>query len=366
MTDYLTILDKEPFSLLRKEKEEILLAEMKKAADWQYKNCPEFKKLCDNRSFNINEDFRIEKFPYLPASIFKKFDLLSVPKDKIVKTLFSSSTSGQPSKIMVDKITSDNQILALGKIMASFLGKERMHFVIFDTEETIRSNRGELSSRGTATRGMLFLANKMSFVLDQDLNLSVEKLKVILDGRKEGEKICFFGFSWLLYNVYLKSKENKEVLEVFKKISSVENIVLHIGGWKKLKDINISKEDFNHNLQNMLFTEKGKIIDVYGMTEQLGTIYPDCEEGYKHVPLYSEVIVRDINSLESLTENQVGFLQFLSPIPHSYPGISILSDDLGKIIGVDDCKCGRKGKYFIFEKRSEKAELKGCGDALSI
>ena len=44
--------------------------------------------------------------------------------------------------------------------------------------------------------------------------------------------------------------------------------------------------------------------------------------------------------------------------------ISLLSDDIGKILGVDDCPCGRKGKYFRFEKRTEKADIKGCGDTI--
>ena len=42
----------------------------------------------------------------------------------------------------------------------------------------------------------------------------------------------------------------------------------------------------------------------------------------------------------------------------------MLSDDIGKILGVDDCACGRKGKYFRFEKRTEKADIKGCGDTI--
>ena len=102
------------------------------------------------------------------------------------------------------------------------------------------------------------------------------------------------------------------------------------------------------------------------MTEQLGTVYPDCSEGFKHVPLYSDIIIRDITTTESLAKGKAGLIQFVSPIAHSYPGISILSDDIGRIVGVDDCECGRMGKYFVFEKRAEFAELRGCGDTLDI
>ena len=364
MVKNLLILEKEPFFLDKTEKEKIFLPAMRSVAQWHYQNCPEFKILCDNRGFNPFGDFELQDIPFFPVSIFKKFDLRSVPEEQIIKTLYSSSTSGEPSKVLLDKITADNQVSALNKIMLSFFGKERRIFVIFDNEETIKSSDGELSSRGTAIRGMLPLAKKIFFVLDKELNLDIEKIKRVISQIAPEEKICFFGFTWLIYDFYLKNKDNKDVLEIFQKFSNSDNMILHIGGWKRLKDIAVSKEDFNNNVGEMLRLKKGKVVDFYGMTEQLGTVYPDCEYGYKHLPLYSEIIIRDINTLKPVLNGEIGFIQLLSPLPNSYPGISILSDDIGRIVGEDDCQCGRKGKYFIFEKRTEKAELKGCGDTL--
>ena len=137
-----------------------------------------------------------------------------------------------------------------------------------------------------------------------------------------------------------------------------------MGGWKKLTDINISREKFYQEISEFFNTEKNNIIDIYGMTEQLGTIYPDCQFGNKHVSAYSDIIIRNPSTLESEGVGKSGLIQLLSPIPHSYPGISILSDDFGHLEGVDDCPCGRKGKYFRFDKRSESADLKGCGDTI--
>ena len=113
-------------------------------------------------------------------------------------------------------------------------------------------------------------------------------------------------------------------------------------------------------------TNPENIIDLYGMTEQLGIVYPDCEYGYKHVPVYSEVLIRDINDQKSLPIGHSGFIEVISPLPNSYPGIALLTDDIGELVGEDDCKCGRKGKYFIFKKRSELADPKGCGDTLEM
>jgi phenylacetate-coenzyme A ligase PaaK-like adenylate-forming protein len=162
----------------------------------------------------------------------------------------------------------------------------------------------------------------------------------------------------------MENKNNKDFNNLFSKFSNP--YVLHIGGWKKLTDISVTKSEFNKNCSKFFNTDNNKIIDMYGMTEQLGIVYPDCKFGHKHVPIFSEILIRDVNSLELQPFKKSGFIQVISPIPNSYPGISLLTDDIGEILGIDDCPCGRKGTYFVFKKRSEVADPKGCGDTLDI
>jgi hypothetical protein len=49
-------------------------------------------------------------------------------------------------------------------------------------------------------------------------------------------------------------------------------------------------------------------------------------------------------------------------LPLSYPGHSILTEDMGVVHGIDDSSCGRMGKYFSVVGRVPKAELRGCSD----
>ena len=44
----------------------------------------------------------------------------------------------------------------------------------------------------------------------------------------------------------------------------------------------------------------------------------------------------------------------------------LLTEDLGMILGEDDCKCGKKGKYFIISGRMKESEIRGCGDTRVI
>ncbi len=366
MNKDLSFFNFEPFILPQKKKKKIFMEEMKKTVIWHFQKNAEFKKMCKNRGFSPKKKYFLEDIPYFPASLFKNFSLRSVPERLIVKRLYSSSTTGKPSIILLDQETSRNQQIAVRKIISDFLGNTRRHFIIFDIEEVIKETTlYELSSRGTAIRGMIPIAKQMHFILYDKYEINVEKLKYLISDLKKEDSICFFGFTWLLYSVY-RTHNNKEIKKMFNKLKPKDKKILHIGGWKKLQEKTVSKSEFNKQISQFLNVKESDVIDFYGMTEQLGVVYPDCEYGYKHVPIYSEVIIRDIKTLDPAPNGSEGFIQLLSPIPRSYPGISILSDDIGTIRGVDDCKCGRLGKYFTFERRSEEAELRGCGDVLQI
>ena len=82
-------------------------------------------------------------------------------------------------------------------------------------------------------------------------------------------------------------------------------------------------------------------------------------------PIFSDIIIRDKISLKQIGINKVGIIQVVSCLPKSYPGHSLLTEDLGIIHGIDNCKCGRKGKYFSIKRRLKKSELRGCSDTQS-
>ncbi len=358
--------DTRPFVHKQKEKERLFLEQIRQAARWHFKKNPVFRSICEGQDFDAYGEFALESLPYLPVSLFKKFDLISVDKKQIRRILYSSSTSGNPSKIMIDEITSRLQVKVLANILSDFLGVTRKVLVVIDTKDAIAVRGGELSSRGTAIRGMFSCAKRVEFILNGNLDIDFNKLSKIVKSLAKGDEVLMFGFTWLIYSIFVKEQNNKNLKKILGGFAVNNTFLLHIGGWKKLQELAIDKEDFNRLAAQLTGIPKVRVIDFYGMTEQLGVVYPDCQYGYKHVPLYSEILIRDFSSLVSVGQGKSGLIQLISPITYSYPGISLLSDDIGKVIGVDDCKCGRKGKYFVFEKRSDFAEVKGCGDTLTI
>ena len=355
------LLTQEPFTKSHNS-DSLFLSAMSQSLIFHYENSDIFKQYCIKKNFNPYDDFTLNEIPFIPSNIFKKLKLSSVDKNEIIKIVHSSSTTGKtPSTILIDKITSERQQKIIISILSNFIGKNRKSFLILETKNNV-STGDEMSSRSSAVRGLTPFMKNLEFILKNDLTLNFEnmnklKFEVTIDH-------AIFGFTWILYLFIEKYQNDKNVKELFSKLN--KPLILHSGGWKKLQNIKISKTEFNQKVSDFFKTEPNNVIDFYGLVEQLGTIYPDCEYGFKHVPNYSHIIIRDIHTLEPVENGNRGFIQILTPIPHSYPGVSILTDDIGKIVGVNSCKCGRQGICFKFLERLKTADLAGCGDTFEM
>ena len=87
----------------------------------------------------------------------------------------------------------------------------------------------------------------------------------------------------------------------------------------------------------------------------------ECEAGYLHSSIFSEVMVLRTD-FSACSMHESGLVQLISLLPFSFPGHIILSEDTGEIMGEDDCSCGRLGKYFKIHGRIMDAEIRGCRD----
>jgi len=63
-------------------------------------------------------------------------------------------------------------------------------------------------------------------------------------------------------------------------------------------------------------------------------------------------------------DGENGIIQLLSILPSSYPGHSILTEDIGVILKDKNCKCAKNGKRFKVIDRVKNSEIRGCSDAI--
>jgi phenylacetate-coenzyme A ligase PaaK-like adenylate-forming protein len=137
-------------------------------------------------------------------------------------------------------------------------------------------------------------------------------------------------------------------------------VLIHGGGWKKLESLAVDNATFKNVLKETCGVSS--VCNYYGMVEQTGSIFMECAHGVLHASVFSDVLVRDPVTFSPLGTGKPGLLQLVSILPWSYPGHSILTEDIGEVLGIDNCPCGRKGRYFRVLGRAKNAEVRGCSD----
>ncbi len=341
------------YSIDNSAKREFLLDDLNELTRFHYSNCTPYKNILNNLRIDLSKRIdKIEDLPYIPVRLFKTQKIKSIPDNEIFKTLTSSGTTGQQlSSIFLDKETSILQVKALASIITSYLGNQRLPMIIIDTDSTIK-NRTSLSARGAGLIGLSIFGRDHFFALDENMNLKTEDLLKYIDKYKN-ETLLIFGFTFMVWQYFYKNLKGSNV-----DLSSA--ILIHSGGWKKLNEDLISNKIFKEELNHELKIKR--IYNFYGMVEQVGSIFMECEEGFLHSPNFAEILVRDYTDWSVAPKGNEGIIQTLSVLPKSYSGHSLLTEDLGTVIGIDNCKCGRKGTYFKVNGRIPKAELRGCSD----
>ncbi|MDA3968890.1 LuxE/PaaK family acyltransferase [Helicobacter ibis] len=317
---------------------------------YHYKNCKEYKAILDALQYSFDNNYL--NTPFLPIRLFKELSLKSTQNE--TKTLTSSGTSGKASQIFLDKENAKNQQNALIKTISNALHIKRSPMLIIDCKSTT-SNKEKFNARAAGIFGFSIFGNDILYALDENNKPKLDEILCFLDKHKD-KHILVFGFTFIIYLHFYKELKNANI--------NLENSTLiHGGGWKKLESLNIQKDSFKEMLKERFSITK--VIDYYGMAESAGSIFIECPCGYFHTSTYNDIIIRDENFNIS-PYNKEGFMQIISILPKSYPGHSILSEDMGIIYGEDDCPCGRYGKYFKLTRRMENSEIRGCSDTYEL
>lgn len=358
MKDFNELLEISPYSLDKQEKRKFLNDRLLSLTKHHAKHCEYYQKMLRCLGKDAEEIQEYDDIPFLPVRLFKELDLLSVPKEEVFKTMTSSGTTGQAvSKIYLNRDTANYQQKTLVKIVSEFTGSNRLPMLIIDCPSVVK-NRLMFSARGAGILGFSMFGTDKTYVLDDDMNINVSALEEFLV-KHAGEKILLFGFTFMIWQHFYKAlKELKETEG--KTFDLSQGVLIHGGGWKKLVSEAVSAEAFRDAL-----TEVCGLYDVhdyYGMVEQTGCVYMQCEEGHLHTSIFSDIIMRDENTLQPCAPGEKGVIQVVSTLPESYPGHSLLTEDEGILLGEDDCPCGRKGKYFKIIGRLKNAEIRGCSD----
>ena len=342
-----------PYSLSAWEKDAAFSKIISSTVKHHYKRCVEYKRFLDLVGWSPSEVSCWEEIPPLHVRVFKEIRLASVEPSDIIKTLTSSGTSGASvSQIFLNAETSRRQTKALVKIGSDYIGTKRLPMLVIDQPPGNKKRR-HLSARGAGITGFSMFAKNVTYALEEDMEVNWSAVGGFCK-KNANKQSLIFGFTFVIWKYLLKP-----LLASSRTFSLEQGVLIHGGGWKKMVEESISREDFRGAVGKA--TGIGRIHNYYGMVEQTGSIFLECEYGYLHVPNVADISVVD-EHFERCEFGESGVIKLCSLLPSSYPGHVILSDDRGYVVGEDSCRCGRLGKYFIVEGRLPKVEIRGCSD----
>ena len=346
---------KKPYSILRDEKNDRFTQQMILLTGYHRSVCLFYDRMLTSLEFDETKIKHYSELPSLPTGLFKRLSLISTTENEaFIKTVTSSGTTNQQtSQIFLDGETRTLQQHALVAIGRDFLGEKRLPMLVIDCVSTI-NKRNHFSARTTGILGFSLFGRNRIFAMNEDMTLDLDAIKDFLDHYGK-EPFLIFGFTYIIWQFFCMELEQQNI-----HLDLSNGILIHGGGWKKLEGLCVSKEIFRKVLNNCC--ELTHVHDYYGMAEQSGSIFMECECGHLHCSDYSGILIRNASDFSLCEKGEWGIIQSLSCLPLSYPGHSLLTEDWGRLLGEDDCPCGRNGAYFQVAGRLQNAEIRGCSD----
>jgi len=352
--DFSDWLERAPYSMGAAEKSAALTDALAQLTQWHRAHCPAYEKVLQRIERPDCRYTTQADIAFLPVRLFKEFDLLSIERSQVFKTMTSSGTSGQQvSRIYLDRATAAFQTKTLAKLVGDVLGKKRLPMLVIDAPSVLK-DRQAFSARGAGILGFSMFGQDVTYALNDAMELDLPAIHAFLE-RHGGQPIFLFGFTFMVWQYFCQA-----LLASGTTLSIPQGVLLHGGGWKKLQDQAVDNPAFRQAM--LRCAGVSRVVNYYGMVEQTGSIFMECEAGHLHAPIFSDIVIRSPDDFRALAPGESGIIEALSILPGSYPGHALLTEDMGRIDGEDDCPCGRLGKYFSVTGRVAQAEVRGCSD----
>lgn len=349
---------RKPYNI--KNCEDLFVKAMADNCKYQYKHCRQYKEILDRFDFSpdsINTAEDLARLPFIPTLYFKRHKLLSMKEGRLPLKVTSSGTGGVKSLVGFN-IKSLFRALKMVIRVAKYhkLWSARLtRYVVFG----YRPRRGNSLGAAKSAFGFTLFAPAASRVYaldwkDGEYKLDLENIKSKLIKYSKGRlPVRTMGFP--AYTYFLLKQMKEEGLSV--KLPKGSLICLG-GGWKQFYAEKVEKQDFYDLAYEVLGVDDRHIIEFFGAVEH-PVLYTDCRCHHFHVPVYSRIIIRDVDTLEPLPNGQAGLVNLLTPMIDSMPLLSTLTDDIG-ILHSEPCPCGESSPYIEILGRVGVKDIVTC------
>lgn len=319
-----------------------------------------YRRLCEQQGFTgVSGACDIARVPWVFVNVFKRHEVLSIPREAIALNLTSSGTGGQKSQIFFDQGSLDRGLYMVRRCfeaMGLTAPDEQVNYLCFsyDPEEAAKVGTAftddfvsQLTARRQVTFALRWSEDEQRFTFrEQDCLDALHRYQA------DGYPVRILGFPAFLHRLMQRLASQGSHLNLGER-----SFVLTGGGWKTAEDEQIPKPAFIDEVEHVLGIPGANVRDGFGLVEH-GVPYLECGHHRFHVPAYARAFVRDVADLSVLPDGQVGFLQLVTPYLLSMPAISLLTSDLAII--ARDCPCGRPTATIELIGRAGVRKNKGC------
>lgn len=321
--------------------EELFVQAMRENAAFQAGNCPDYARILQRSGFDPTalrswED--LASLPPIPTAYFKRHELFSMPDQRLSVHATSSGTGGSRSHMGFD-LGSLRRGLDMSWRMARrhrLLSPVPCHYFVLGYQP----HRGNDTAFSKTGYGFTFFAPALSrsYALawrDGEYRLDLDGLRRrLLRFGKGPFPIRTIGFP--SYTYLLLREMERAGLHLPTRCGSKLTMG---GGWKQFESQKVEKAELYRLAESVLGIGAADCVEFFGAVEH-PILYTSCPCHHFHVPVYSRVLIRDVDTLEPVPQGSPGLVNLMTPMVWSMPVLSVITDDLGVLHPGDTCPCG--------------------------
>ena len=324
-------------------------------------HCPAYRSLAQALSFSPDQLSTMDdlaRVPLLPTLFSKRHALFSTPPRRMAMRVTSSGTSGKFSQIGFDWgciFAEIPMVLRLGWIHR-LISPVPAHCVVLG----YRPNRPNRTGGTRTMFGLTFFSPPLSrtYALHYqdgeyvpDLDRVVRALDRLGRSRFPTRIVGFPSYLWF-------GLKRMEELGLSVRLPRGSRIHL-VGGWKQHYAQQVDKPVLYDLVWRVLGIPEEHIHESFGAVEH-PVFFNTCPRHHFHIPIYSRVLIRDVNTLEPLPMGEVGLVNLISPLIQATPTTSVMTDDLGYLTPGEACGCGIRSPYLTILGRVGLSDIQTC------
>lgn len=331
-------------------------------AAFHMEHCPQYRAIARAQGFSpeqLQGEEDLARLPVIPTLFFKRHAIFSMSEKRpMAMRVTSSGTSGSFSRVNFDwgcVFAEIPMVLRIG-FYHKLISPVPTNCVVLG----YRPNRANTTGVTRTMYGMTWFSPpvRRTYALEYREGAYTVELDRVIDDLKRYAGSPFptriIGFpSYLWFGL-----QRMEELGVHLKLRPGSKILLG-GGWKGHAAQEVEKPRLYELAKRVLGIGEEDIHESFGAVEH-PIFYNTCPHHRFHIPAYSRVIIRDVETLQPLPMGQVGLVNLITPLIRATPVLGVMTDDLGYLTPGEDCPCGIKTPYLTLLGRVGLNDITTC------